>query len=103
MSASLSPERLQGRLGLTEKRLSGNPDVVDHDDWQDGQRAWRRLRAWRGEGKQALPGAYDAMEALSDLRLVRALLDDVEKDAVRGARQLGRSWASVASMLGVTR
>jgi hypothetical protein len=83
--------------------VSGNPDIVDHDDWQDGQRAWRRIRAWSGENKQQLSGEYDAIAALSDLRLVRALLEEVEREAVLGARQLGRSWASVASMLGVTR
>jgi hypothetical protein len=43
------------------------------------------------------------MEALQDIRLVRGLLDQAELGALRRARQCGRSWAEIGTMLGVTR
>lgn len=43
------------------------------------------------------------MSALGDIRLVRGLLDQAEMGAVRAARLEGRSWAEIATMLGVTR
>jgi hypothetical protein len=43
------------------------------------------------------------MKALGDIRLVRGLLDQAELGAVRAARREGRSWAEIATILGVTR
>jgi len=43
------------------------------------------------------------MQALGDIRLVRELLDQAEMGAVRAARTEGRSWAEIATVLGVTR
>jgi hypothetical protein len=43
------------------------------------------------------------MKALGDIRLVRGLLDQAEMGAVRAARREGRSWAEIATILGVTR
>jgi hypothetical protein len=76
--------------------------------WSEGQRAWERLAAWyagraSGElGAQVEPPDR-ALTALSDVGLARRLLDQVEFEAVRTARRQGRSWAEIATMLGVTR
>jgi hypothetical protein len=43
------------------------------------------------------------MSALQDIRLVRGLLDQAELGAVRTARQCGKSWAEIGTMLGMTR
>jgi DNA-binding Lrp family transcriptional regulator len=44
-----------------------------------------------------------AERALQDIRLVRALLQQAELNAVRTARSGGASWAEVATMLGISR
>ena len=44
-----------------------------------------------------------AIQALSDVRLVRALLDQAEMIAVKTARQGGKTWAEVATTLGLSR
>jgi PASTA domain len=64
--------------------------------WDDGLAAWRRLvgRSKTGE---------DALDALSDVGLIRRLLDQAELDAVRDARRAGKSWAEIATRLGMTR
>lgn len=67
--------------------------------WDDGRRAWERLDGW---GEDRLPDG-DALAALSDIGLVRRLLDEAELAAVRTARGQGRSWAEIATKLGVTR
>jgi transposase-like protein len=67
--------------------------------WDDGRRAWERLHGW---GEDRLPDG-DALAALSDIGLVRRLLDEAELAAVRTARRQGRSWAEIATKLGVTR
>lgn len=67
--------------------------------WDDGRRAWERLDGW---GEDRLPDG-DALAALSDIGLVRRLLDEAELAAVRAARRQGRSWAEIATKLGVTR
>ncbi len=75
--------------------------------WQDGRRAWERLKGWHHDAPSALPGhpddGVDALEALSDVGLVRRLLDQAELVAVRTARRHGKSWAEIATRLGVTR
>src|SRR5699024_6907789 len=48
-------------------------------------------------------GGDDALDALADVGTVRRLLDQVELVAVRTARRSGKSWAEVATRLGVTR
>lgn len=79
----------------------------DRSPWQDGRRAWERLRGWHHDGTPANPGHPDdgqsAVEALADIGLVRHLLDQAELVAVRTARKHGKSWAEIATQLGVTR
>jgi len=54
-----------------------------------------------------VPGHADdgdsALKALADVRVVRGLLDKAEMNAVRTARQDGKPWAEIATILGVTR
>jgi hypothetical protein len=75
--------------------------------WQDGRRAWERLNGWHQDGPAAAPGHPDdgdsALEALSDIGLARHLLDQAELVAVRTARRHRKSWAEIATKLGVTR
>lgn len=67
--------------------------------WDHGTKAWRRLAA-RPEG----PTDGDAaLVALSDIGAVRRLLDQAELTAVRSARRNAKSWAEIATHLGVTR
>jgi PASTA domain len=73
--------------------------------WDDGRRAWERLDGWDQDGP--VPGHPDdgngALAALSDIGTVRRLLDQAELAAVRTARRHGKSWAEIATLLGVTR
>ncbi|MCL9796244.1 PASTA domain-containing protein [Frankia sp. AgKG'84/4] len=93
--------------------------------WQEARRAWRRLDAWwHGSSSAASPAdapdlarggpsadpagarmtdADAALTALSDIGLLRRLLDQAELDAVRCARRGRRSWTEIAVRLGVTR
>ncbi len=75
--------------------------------WQDGRRAWMRLRGWYQDDASAVPGHPDdgggALKALADVGLIRHLLGQAELVAVRTARRHGKSWAEIATMLGVTR
>jgi DNA-binding Lrp family transcriptional regulator len=89
-------------------QLSGYPDSVakDRSPWHDGRRAWERLKGWHQEKPGAQPGGGSgdgALAALADVGLVRRLLDQAELVAVRTARQQGKSWAEIATRLGVTR
>jgi hypothetical protein len=75
--------------------------------WQDGRRAWERLRDWCQTGSaderaHLLSGAA-ALDALADVGTVRRLLDQAELCAVRTARRHNKSWAEIATRLGVTR
>lgn len=63
-------------------------------EWDEGTAAWERLARRR---------RADALDALSDIGRLRRLLDRVELDAVRDARADRRSWAEIATRLGVTR
>jgi hypothetical protein len=77
-----------------------------HDAWDDGRSAWERLAHWqRGESSALAPlGAGEAaLRALEDIGSLRRLLDQTELAAVRAARSDGKSWAEIATMLGVTR
>jgi transposase-like protein len=70
------------------------------DPWRDGRRAVERLARWYADRGRA--GA-DPLGALSEIGLVRRLLDEAELEAVRSARRVGRSWAEIATKLGVSR
>ena len=75
--------------------------------WRDGRRAWARLEGW-GPGDPASRSGHEAdgegaLHALSDIGLVRRLLDQAEMVAVRTSRRHGKSWAEIATRLGVTR
>lgn len=79
----------------------------DRSPWQNGHRAWQRLDGWHQNGPSAKPGHPDdgqsALDALGDVGLIRHLLDRAELEAVRTARRHRKSWAEIATMLGVTR
>src|ERR1700722_10173740 len=69
------------------------------DAWDQARQAWRRLAAsseWASEDD-------DGLAALSDIGVVRRMLDQAELAAVRTARRHGKSWAEIATHLGVTR
>jgi hypothetical protein len=68
--------------------------------WSDGYEAWRRLRRW--SERESVDGDA-ALDALSDVGALRRLLDQVELSAVRAARGRSKSWAEIATRLGVTR
>lgn len=68
------------------------------DAWEQARQAWRRLAAASERG-----GDDDGLAALSDIGVVRRMLDQAELAAVRAARADGKSWAEIATHLGVTR
>jgi hypothetical protein len=75
------------------------------DAWRAGRGAWERLAGWLRD--DASPGHADtgdaAVDALEDIGVVRRLLDQAELVAVRTARRHGKSWAEIATRLGVSR
>jgi hypothetical protein len=75
--------------------------------WQDGHRAWERLGDWYQDNSSSAaersPGGDGATAALADICQVRHLLDQAELVAVGTARHHGKSWAEIATKLGVTR
>lgn len=71
--------------------------------WRDGGRAWERLGTWRDDRSAKSADGDGALTALADIGLVRRLLDQAELVAVRTARQHRKSWAEIATKLGVTR
>ena len=74
------------------------------DAWQAGRRAWERLAEWLRDEPAAHPDTGDAaVDALEDIGVVRRLLDQAELVAVRTARRHGKSWAEIATRLGVSR
>lgn len=76
------------------------------DQWDEGRRAWDRLAGWNRDRPSAGAPADDgegALDALGDVGQVRRLLDQAELGAVRASRRHGRSWAEIATRLGVTR
>jgi len=73
---------------------------MDGMRWPDGFAAWQRLRGWHE--RSSLDGD-DALDALSNIGVVRRLLDQAELAAVRAARGRSKSWAEIATRLGVTR
>lgn len=74
------------------------------DAWQAGRRAWERLAGWLRDEPSTHPDTGDAaVDALEDIGVVRRLLDQAELVAVRTARRHGKSWAEIATRLGVSR
>ena len=74
------------------------------DAWQAGRKAWERLAGWLRDEPTAHPDTGDgAVDALDDIGVVRRLLDQAELVAVRTARRHGKSWAEIATRLGVSR
>ena len=71
--------------------------------WEDGRRAWDRLRDWHRDGSGSGQDGDGALDALDDVGALRRLLDQAELAAVRVARRHGRSWAEIATRLGVSR
>ncbi|MFZ0227285.1 MAG: PASTA domain-containing protein [Mycobacterium sp.] len=69
------------------------------DAWEQARQAWRRLRA----NSERPRGHDDGLASLSDIGVVRRMLDQAELTAVRTARLHGKSWAEIATHLGVTR
>ena len=75
-----------------------SPDSMSlADAWEQAHHAWRRLAARAGRPSE------DGLEALADIGTVRRMLDQAELEAVRAARRHGKSWAEIATELGVTR
>ena len=70
--------------------------------WAGGRRAWDRLAGWHSD-KPGRSEDASALDALDDVGTVRRLLDQAELVAVRTARRRGKSWAEIATRLGVTR
>jgi hypothetical protein len=66
------------------------------DGWEQ---AWRRLAV----GGKRPSEDDDGLASLSDIGVVRRMLDQAELTAVRTARLRGKSWAEIATHLGVTR
>jgi hypothetical protein len=67
--------------------------------WEQARQAWRRLAP---SSKRASEDD-DGLATLSDIGVVRRMLDQAELAAVRTARLHGKSWAEIATHLGVTR
>jgi PASTA domain len=69
------------------------------EGWEQARQAWRRLAANSGRP----PDGDDGLAFLVDIGVVRRMLDQAELAAVRAARLHGKSWAEIATHLGVTR
>lgn len=70
------------------------------DRWRDARRALDGLGRWYAGRDRA---DADPLAALGGIGVVRRLLDEAELEAVRSARRLDRSWAEIATRLGVSR
>ena len=68
------------------------------DAWEQARHAWRRLASSEGHSADD-----DGLASLSDIGVVRRMLDQAELAAVRTARLRGKSWAEIATHLGITR
>jgi hypothetical protein len=69
------------------------------DAWEQARQAWRRLAANSTRSSED----DDGLAPLSDIGVVRRILDQAEMAAVRAARLHGKSWAEIATHVGVTR
>ena len=96
---------------LTLKNLAAGPTrshgcqgsltVMSGGRWHEARKAWTRLSDWDDASGTRHEG--DPLEALCDIGSLRRLLDEAELSAVRAARRQKKSWAEIATMLGVTR
>jgi hypothetical protein len=78
--------------------------MAGKETWHEGRRVWNRLTGWRhGEPYDGQAGGEGALAALDDIGMLRRLLERGELVAVRSARRHGKSWAEIATRLGVTR
>ena len=68
--------------------------------WNTCRKAWDRLGRWSDDHPEDGVGA---LSALADVGMIRRMLDQTELVAVRAARRHGKSWAEIATHLGVTR
>ena len=69
------------------------------DAWEQAGQAFRRLAV----GGKRPSDDDDGLASLSDIGVVRRMLDQAELTAVRTARLRGKSWAEIATHLGITR
>jgi transposase-like protein len=79
---------------------------VSTGDWRAAHVAWKKLGVWlndRVTGPGSRDREPDPLAALGHVGTVRRMLDEVELRAVRSARLRGKSWAEIATRLGVTR
>lgn len=83
---------------------------MQEDRWSAARAARERLERWlagaEGAGGTGGTGTTDgtaSLDALGDVAVLRHALDLAELAAVRAARAAGRSWAEIATMLGITR
>jgi hypothetical protein len=87
--------------------LSGYPDSVGRRSgpWAYGHEAWEHLVAWHAGGRRGSAGSVGdaALAAMADIATLRRLLDQAETAAVRTARRHRKSWAEIASQLGIAR
>ena len=73
--------------------------------WEDGRRAWERLRHWWQYTPTKLTDESFgelSLKALEEVQLIRTLLDMAELNAVLTARLHGRSWVEIATRLGIS-
>jgi hypothetical protein len=70
--------------------------------WRAGRKTWEHLASWHAQRSTHADGE-SALDALDDIATLRRLLDQCELEAVRIARKSGRSWAEIATHLGVSR
>jgi biotin operon repressor len=73
-------------------------------EWEQGRRAWQELIGNLPK-LDADPdsGAEGSLDALSQISTVRRLLDQAELVSVKTARSHSRSWAEIATRLGISR
>jgi transposase-like protein len=79
---------------------------VSAGQWREAHVAWKKLGVWLNDritGPGSRDREPDPLAALGHVGTVRRMLDEVELRAVRSARRRGKSWAEIATRLGVTR
>jgi PASTA domain len=69
---------------------------MSRNPWREARAAWERIAGRPRSGEEALT-------ALSEIGIARRLLDQAELEAVRVARRDRKSWAEIATRLGVSR
>ncbi len=93
------PGRLDGHVGRQHAGIA-----VDHERDIAEILVRKRRRHIADVGAAGdLTGQQVGAFAKSDIRLVRGLLGQAELGAVKAARDGGKTWAEIATMLGVTK